>query len=191
MKTLLSSLLLFFALTNALGQENIKSDTSSSKTERYRLSNKKKNFFRVCKDRIKIVVPVTDKSLRYQGVTDISSDTISAILVHIKGNDRETECSQIKKKIRKKRIKISKILGLNRENLFKQKKMIVAFYNNDSCTPEDIQCFKEIIRIGESDKQIVEELNKYNRCGKNISPDEDSPCKKRPKESGGDVIGGY
>ena len=167
----------------------IKERSTKKQDERYRLHNKRKNFFDLKKDRIKLIIPVTDKSLDYGGVVNISSDSINAILVWIHGDDAYTACKPIKRKVRKKRIKISEILGLERNKL--KDSLVVAIFNNDTCKEEDIKRFRDTIKKASSYIKAVEKLNEYNSCkGVEAIKNWKDNSMEMPKEEGGDVIGG-
>ncbi len=173
---------LFFAIAfgNSLqlnAQEALKIDQSS---KRYRLADKKKNYFSLEENVIKLAIPVSDPGLRFQKAVDISSANIDAILIWLDGTRTYGEC-KVKKEI-KKSINIDKLTGLKRNHLKESKKMVVAFFNNDTFTEADTKEFKKLIASAVSYEAAVEALNKDNDCNTRGA--------YQPRESGGDILGG-
>ena len=148
--------------------------------KRYRLRDKDKNYFKTDKNFIRVDIPVTDRSLRFQEAHNISSDKIEAILVWVKGKNLQTGCDVVR--TIRKRIPINGIKGLDGRRMAKNKKLLVAIFNNDELSEDDIDSFKYLVKNAASYEEAVEKLNMDNQCSRGMFFE--------PRESGGDVIGG-
>ena len=161
-----------------------------SKKRRYRLDNKAKNFFSIGKNRIAIEVPVTYRKIRIKRkITNISSDSINAVLVWLKTDDDVlyTPCDG-EMILKSRKFKISKLKGLKKQLSGEEdKKLVIAFWIDSDEPDYSVENrFREIIRKSVSYDEAVEILNSDN-----CNQDEKSSFNvEQPRESGGDVIGG-
>ena len=150
---------------------------------RYRCEDRNANYFKLDKNLIRIEIPVTHKSLRIRKKpVNISSPTINAILILIKGDKKHTSCDGIVKTLNKE-YRISRIKTLDKERLKQDKKLIVVVFNNDKLSKQDIQDFKDLIKASTSYQKAIDRLNLLNNC-------DEKPLLPifRPRESGGDII---
>jgi curli biogenesis system outer membrane secretion channel CsgG len=149
-------------------------------TNRYRLKNIAENYFDTAQNSINISIPVTDSTLAIYKQVNISSNKIDAILIWLKGENKQTSCKIVKHL--KKTLRFDDLSSLNMNKLRNEKKLLVAIFNNDELTESDIEDFKKLIRNSIDYETAVMKLNSNNKCSRGSVFE--------PRESGGDIIGG-
>ncbi|MDF0717005.1 hypothetical protein PY092_12655 [Muricauda sp. 334s03] len=146
---------------------------------KYSLCDKEQNYFYFKEDKVwvKLNIPVTSNDLELDTLRSISTESINAILVHLKGGEKCTPQTPIKKFITVD----EPVEELNRYStrMRDHDKLLVYIFNDQSGI--------EITKIqGINDYKFAKD--KIRRESKCPSVNLDEPL--QPKEQDGDVIGG-
>ncbi len=150
---------------------------------RYRLKDPK-NTFDTSEDNIHLEIPVSNRKLWIKDVinvseynSDISTNAILVLLYPSDGIYKKTDSKAVKLILSD--LKISKIDGLRKDILKRDKKLKVFIYYDDKVTDCTIDFYRKCVRAKSNYNSIS--------CIFPWKPGEPIPA---PKEQGGDVIGG-
>lgn len=161
-------------------QTQTQTETEGCAPKKYQLCDSTRNYFSIKdgKVRVKLNIPVTSDSLKLDTIINISTDSINAVLVHLKGNAVCTPPAPITKFISIDTIVND--LTQYRTRIQKHNKLLVYIYNNQNRSGStNITGLKDY-------QSALAKIKRESYCPTGVATDYD----KQPKEQDGDVIGG-